>query len=52
MSDPTEQDIVPIFYCAACARAVDDPLVCGDCSAVICRQCGTPLEQADDMAMG
>jgi len=40
------------LYCPVCAREVDDPLICGDCSAVICRVCGTPLESADDLAHG
>ena len=40
------------LYCPNCAREVDDPLTCGDCAAVICRQCGTPLEAAEDLAMG
>ncbi len=40
------------FYCPRCAESVPDPLTCGDCSAVICRQCGTPLETPDDLAMG
>jgi hypothetical protein len=40
------------LYCPSCARQVDEPLTCGDCSAVICRVCGTPLEAADDLAMG
>ncbi len=40
------------LYCPKCGRAVDDPLVCGDCLAVICRRCGTPLERADDLAIG
>jgi hypothetical protein len=40
------------LYCANCAREVDDPLTCGDCSAVICRVCGTPLEMAEDLGMG
>jgi len=31
------------LYCPQCAKEVDDPLTCGDCSAVICRRCGTPL---------
>jgi len=34
------------------AKAVPDPLVCGDCSAVLCRVCGTPLESADELAFG
>jgi hypothetical protein len=41
-----------VLYCPTCAREVDDPLSCGDCSAVICRVCGTPLESPDDLAMG
>jgi len=41
-----------VLYCPTCAREVSDPLTCGDCSAVICRVCGTPLESADEMAMG
>jgi hypothetical protein len=40
------------LWCATCARVVADPLVCGDCSAVICRVCGTPLESADELAFG
>jgi hypothetical protein len=31
---------------------VHDPLICGDCSAVLCRVCGTPLESADELAFG
>ena len=45
-------DQASLLYCPSCARKVDDPLVCGDCSAVICRSCGTPLESADELAMG
>jgi hypothetical protein len=40
------------LYCPNCAREVTDPLTCGDCSAVICRVCGTPLESADELGMG
>jgi hypothetical protein len=40
------------FYCPQCAREMDDPLICGDCSAVICRVCGTPLEAANDLGIG
>lgn len=40
------------FYCPKCGVAIEDPLVCGDCLAVICRRCGTPLERADDLATG
>jgi hypothetical protein len=41
-----------LLYCPNCAREVDDPLTCGDCSAVICRVCGSPLEMAEDLGMG
>jgi hypothetical protein len=47
----TEQPEAPL-YCPQCAREVEDPLTCGDCSAVICRQCGTPLESAADLGIG
>jgi hypothetical protein len=40
------------FYCPTCGKAVTDPLVCGDCHAVICRDCGTPLERIDDLGIG
>jgi hypothetical protein len=40
------------LYCPRCHVAVPDPLVCGDCSAIICRQCGTPLEQVDELGIG
>jgi len=40
------------LYCPNCAREADDPLTCGDCSAVICRVCGTPLEMAEDLGIG
>lgn len=40
------------FYCPTCKTKVDDPLVCGDCAAVICRQCGTPLEKVDELGVG
>jgi hypothetical protein len=41
-----------VLYCPVCAAAVSDPLTCGDCSAVICRRCGTPLESSDELGMG
>jgi hypothetical protein len=41
-----------LLYCPNCAREVDDPLTCGDCSAVICRVCGTPLEMPEDLGIG
>jgi len=31
---------------------VRDPLTCGDCSALICRRCGTPLESPDELGIG
>jgi hypothetical protein len=40
------------LYCPICAAEVTDPLTCGDCSAVICRRCGTPLESSDELGMG
>jgi hypothetical protein len=40
------------FYCPACAKSVINPLVCGDCHALICRDCGTPLERIDDLGIG
>jgi hypothetical protein len=42
----------PVLYCPQCAREVLDPLTCGDCAAVICRQCGTPLESSDELGIG
>jgi len=41
-----------VLYCPVCAMEVGDPLTCRDCSAVICRRCGTPLENSDELAMG
>src|ERR1700689_4311165 len=52
---PSTQPQTPLtedLWCPTCARAVRDPLVCGDCSAVLCRICGTPLESADELAFG
>jgi len=40
------------LYCPNCAQEVTDPLTCGDCSAVICRRCGTPLESPDELGIG
>jgi hypothetical protein len=40
------------LYCPQCAVEVTDPLTCGDCSAVICRRCGMPLESADELGIG
>lgn len=54
MPDPVKsvQPPADTFYCPNCAREVNDPLICGDCSAVICRVCGTPLESSADLGMG
>jgi hypothetical protein len=41
-----------LLYCPNCTREVTDPLTCGDCSAVICRICGTPLEMPEDLGIG
>jgi len=52
-SSPDKSDVhTTLLYCANCAREVDDPLTCGDCSAVICRVCGTPLEMPEDLGIG
>jgi uncharacterized Zn finger protein len=40
------------LYCPRCAREVDRPLVCSDCLAVICRECGSVLESVDDLGVG
>jgi hypothetical protein len=53
MPDPTPPPSqIPLLYCPNCAREVSDPLTCGDCSAVICRVCGTPLESPDELGIG
>ena len=49
---PTNGESHPLLYCPVCSREVDDPLTCGDCSAVICRVCGTPLEMPEDLGIG
>jgi formylmethanofuran dehydrogenase subunit E len=51
MEEPREEK-TEALYCSQCREPVYDPLVCGDCGAVICRRCGTPLEKADDMGIG
>jgi transcription initiation factor IIE alpha subunit len=40
------------FYCPACQQPVAEPLVCGDCRAVICRKCGSVLEKIDELGIG
>jgi predicted phosphoribosyltransferase len=49
---PETQKPAMVLYCPVCAVEVNDPLTCGDCSSVICRRCGTPLESPDELAMG
>ena len=51
MSENTSQESQPL-YCPLCGEDVPDPLVCGDCGAVICRKCGTPLEKVDELGIG
>jgi hypothetical protein len=48
---PPEPSPGPL-YCPNCAEEVSDPLTCGDCSSVICRRCGTPLENPDELGIG
>ncbi|HUZ45992.1 MAG TPA: hypothetical protein VMW54_05095 [Terriglobia bacterium] len=40
------------LYCPKCKTVVEDPLVCGDCAAIICRRCGAPLEEIDNLGVG
>jgi len=40
------------LYCPTCEEEVAEPLVCGDCGAVICRRCGSPLEKVDELGIG
>jgi hypothetical protein len=47
-----DANAAPTFYCPVCARAVADPLRCGDCGAVLCRICGTVLELIDELGIG
>ena len=49
---PATRKSADILYCPVCALEVHDPLTCGDCSSVICRRCGTPLESSDELGMG
>jgi len=48
VEEPREEPL----YCPKCDREVTDPLACGDCAAVICRVCGTPLEKVDELGIG
>jgi hypothetical protein len=49
---PAQEPGPTLLYCPNCAEEVSDPLTCGDCSAVICRRCGTPLESPDELGIG
>jgi hypothetical protein len=54
---PDNKDVADIqkdyeYYCPRCQKPVSDPLACGDCSAIICRQCGAPLERVDELGIG
>ena len=49
MPEPKKEDE---FYCPRCKEPVKEPLMCGDCSAIICRVCGTPLELVDELGIG
>jgi len=49
---PAPQPPPELFYCPTGGEEITDPLTCGDCSAVICRRCGTPLESPDELGMG
>jgi uncharacterized paraquat-inducible protein A len=53
MSDMLESKVeAETLYCPECESVCDSPLVCGDCTAVICNKCGTLLEKVDDLGMG
>ncbi len=51
MHEGEAQESQPL-YCPRCAEDVTDPLVCGDCGAVICRKCGTPIENVNELGIG
>ncbi|MFY9725027.1 MAG: hypothetical protein WAJ87_05995 [Bryobacteraceae bacterium] len=40
------------FYCPNCAQPVPEPLLCGDCGALLCRTCGKPVERIDELGIG
>ncbi len=39
----------PPIICAGCHRVVSNPLTCGECATLICRDCGTPLRVEDEI---
>ena len=51
MADSNQRERDSLF-CPHCETEVPDPLMCGDCGAVICRTCGTPLEKIDELGIG
>ena len=51
MDESEGQESQPL-YCPICGEDVLEPLVCGDCAAVIFRKCGTPLEKVDELGIG
>jgi len=51
MSETDESKSEPL-YCPNCDHEVKEPLVCGDCGAIICRTCGTALEKVDELGIG
>jgi exosome complex RNA-binding protein Csl4 len=51
MAEPNQSEREAL-YCPNCETEVSEPLVCGDCGAVICRKCGTPLEKVDELGIG
>jgi uncharacterized Zn finger protein (UPF0148 family) len=51
-AEGASQTLTGDLYCPRCQKAVKDPLTCGDCLSAICRQCGTPLEQVDELGIG
>ena len=40
------------YYCPECRKSVAQPLVCKDCLAVLCRDCGSVLERSDELGIG
>jgi APA family basic amino acid/polyamine antiporter len=45
--NPQAEPEPELLYCPRCGQEVTDPLTCGDCSAVICRRCGTPTAKSE-----
>ncbi len=49
---PLPNPVNPEFYCPNCKKPIPNPLVCGDCGSLLCRDCGTPVERIDDLGIG